>query len=97
MTSYLENFIPIVDAFGQAVASLAPGADAVGKDRASLDELEFDKFYRRNDGGRTEIERLVRDGLADGLIDAWVKSGEQMEKLSDRECWRPAAVGIPGF
>jgi hypothetical protein len=97
MTSYPQNFVPIVDAFNDAVALLAPDAGVMIQDLASLDELEADKFYRRNDDAKGQIEKLFRDALADGLLDAWVSSGQGMEKLSDRESWRPTAVGIPGF
>jgi hypothetical protein len=63
-------------------------ADFVEFDQAKLDE--FDEAKRK-------VERLFRDALADGLIDAWVNGTQGMEKLSDRESWRPMPVGLPGF
>jgi hypothetical protein len=99
VTSFPPNFIPIVDAFGQAFDKLAPvdmvrwaeapiEADFVEFDQAKLDE--FDEAKRK-------VERLFRDALADGLIKAWVKEGGRMEVLIDRESWRPMSLGAPGF
>jgi hypothetical protein len=105
MTSYPKNFIPIVDAFDQAVAALAPvkivgpAKDPNDLSNAELIEFEdeFDKFaQRKNEAGRG-IERLFRDALADGVVDAWVKCGAEMQVLSDRESWRPEASGVAGF
>jgi hypothetical protein len=105
MTSYPKNFIPIVDAFDQAVAALAPAKiagpakDPNGLSNAELVEFEDDleKFAQRKDEAAGRVERLFRDALADGVIDAWVKDGAEMQVLSDRESWRPAAFGAPGF
>ena len=102
MTSYPKNFIPIVDAFDQAVDALAPAkiagrAKDLGKAELVEFEDEFDEFSQRKDEAERKVERLFRDALADGLIDAWVKDGGQMEVLFDRESWRPMAFGAPGF
>jgi hypothetical protein len=112
MTSFPPNFIPIVDAFYEAVAALEPAEisgrakdlEIVGraKDLSKAELVEFqdelDEFYPRKDEAERKTERLFRDALADGLIDAWVKEGTEMQVLSDdRESWRPMAFGVPGF
>jgi hypothetical protein len=99
MTSYPANFIPIEDAFEEAVAKLAPGVRTVATDEAlsSVDEDEADRIYQSIDEAERRVEKLFRDALADGVLVAWVNPGGQMEILSDREAWRPEALGIPGF
>jgi hypothetical protein len=105
MTSFPPNFIPIVDAFNQVVAELAPAEikgpakDPDGLNEAALVEFEdeFNEFLQRKDEAERAVERLFRDALADGLIDTWVNGRRGMEMLSDCESWRPPAVGIPGF
>lgn len=99
MTSFPPNFIPIVDAFDQAVEALAP-VDIVRWARAPIEAgfVEFDQAQLAEfDEAKRKVERLFRDALADGLIDAWVNGGQGMEKLSDRESWRTTPVGLPGF
>jgi hypothetical protein len=99
MTSFPPNFIPIVDAFAQAFNKLAPvdivrWAEApIEEDFAKFDQAKLDEF----DEAKRKVERLFRDALADGVLDAWVNGRQGMEMLSDLESWRPAAVGIPGF
>ena len=103
MTSFPPNFVPIVDAFNQAVDELSPAKIAgPTKDPDDLNEAElvgfeneFNEFLQRKDEAGRTVERLFRDALADGLIDPWVSGRQGMEMLSDRESWRPAAVGIP--
>ena len=99
MTSYPANFIPIEEAFEEAVARLAPEARTVAtnKDLSSVDEDEADRIYQSIDEAERRVERPFRDELAEGLLVPWVKSGGQMEILSDREAWRREALGIPGF
>jgi hypothetical protein len=111
MTSFPPNFIPIVDAFYEAVAALEP-AEISGrakdleisgraKDLSKAELVEFqdelDEFYPRKDEAERKVERLFRDALADGLIDAWVNGARGMEKLSERESWRTMPVGLAGF
>jgi hypothetical protein len=99
MTSYPPNFIPIVDAFDQAVEALAP-IDIVRWAKAPIepDFLEFDQAKLDEfDEANRKIDRLFRDALADGVIDPWVNGVHGMEKLSDRESWRTRPVGLPGF
>ena len=100
MTAYPENFIPIVDAFEKAVSNLEPSArgDAIGEDLSRVEEGKSDRIYLTIDVAEQRVERLFRDALADGLLDAWVEGPNgNMWKLDDREAWRPAAFGIPGF
>jgi hypothetical protein len=102
MTSFPPNFIPIVDAFYEAVAALEP-AEVSGraKDLSKAELVEFqdelDELYPRKDEAERKVERLFRDALADGWIDAWVNGRQGMEMLSDRATWRPKAFGAPGF
>jgi hypothetical protein len=103
MTSFPPNFIPIVDAFVQAVDALAP-VDGPARDlndlsKAELDEFEheFFEFSQRKNEAERKVERLFRDALAGGLLDPWVNGRQGMEMLSDREEWRPKAFGAPGF
>jgi hypothetical protein len=103
MTSFPPNFIPIVDAFVQAVDALAP-VDGPARDlndlsKAELDEFEheFVEFSQRKNEAERKVEGLFRDALAGGLLDPWVNGRQGMEMLSDREDWRPKAFGAPGF
>lgn len=97
MTSYPENFIPIVDAFERAFAVLAPGTPSMKGDPKDLSDDELDEFFRARDQAGGKVERLFRTALADGALVPWVSSAGQLQVLSDREDWRPAAFGIPGF
>jgi hypothetical protein len=105
MASFPPNYIPIVDAYRKAVDALAPpeiaGPTKDPNDLSSPELVKFEdelkEFFQRNDEVERKVERLFRDALADGVLGAWVNGRQGMEMLSDRESWRPAAVGIPGF
>jgi hypothetical protein len=100
MSSFPPNFIPIVDAFTEAVEKLAP-APTAEPDPTDLGEEEFDRefgeFAQQRDEAKRKVERLFRDALAEGALDAWVQCGAEMQILSDRESWHPEAFGLPGF
>jgi hypothetical protein len=110
MTSFPPNFIPIVDAFNQAVDRLSaqiawPAEDPKDLSQAELIEFEdkLGEFFQRKDAAARPVERLFRDALADGYVKAWVKNPatglmeELIDAVSGREAWRQMAVGIPGF
>jgi hypothetical protein len=126
MTSFPPNFIPIVDAFNQAVAELAPEIAGPAKDPSAYSkteleipveiagrekglndpskfEIEFDESAQQVDEAERKVERLFRDALADGSVDAWVKNPatglmeELIDAVSGREAWRQMASGMPGF
>jgi hypothetical protein len=104
MTSFPPNFIPIVDAFNEAVEKLAlpvaAGPDISLPGTAEFED-EFDVFAQRQDEAARAVERLMRDALADGDLDPWVVGPTGMEILFDgvdgRESWRQEALGAPGF
>jgi hypothetical protein len=60
-------------------------------------EDEFEEPAQRVYEAERKVERLFRDALAGGLLDPWVNGRQGMELLSDRESWRPGALGVPGF
>lgn len=110
MTSFPPNFIPIVDAFNQAVDRLSPqiaGPAEDPKDLSQAELIDFEdtlgEFFQRKDAAARPVERLFRDALADGYVKAWVKNPatglmeELIDAVSGREAWRQMAVGIPGF
>jgi hypothetical protein len=105
MASFPPNYIPIGDAFHKAVDALAPlaiaGPTEDPNDLSGAELVKFEaglkEFFQRNDEAKRKVERLFRDALADGVLDAWVNGRQGMEMLSDRDSWRSASVGIPGF
>jgi hypothetical protein len=60
-------------------------------------EDEFEEPAQRVYEAERKVERLFRDALAGGPLDPWVNGRQGMELLSDRESWRPGALGVPGF
>jgi len=98
MTAYPKNFIPLVDAFEVAVVHLARELRETDELLSSVADCEAASIYQESDEARRKVERLFRDALADGPLDACVEGPNgKMWKLDDREAWRAAALGVPGF
>jgi hypothetical protein len=103
-----DGFLPIGDAFEQACSALEGGeglvrlvdeattATADERWAAHFDELEA--AHLRVDTVRRRVERLMRDVLADGRLDAFFRTPHgEIERLLDREEWRREAFDIPGI
>ena len=114
MTSFPPTyFIPIVDAFNQAVDRLSPQIAGPAEDSERPQPGRTYRLRRHASGeilsterrgGKASREAVSGMRLPDGYVKAWVKnlvdSGlmeELIDAVSGREAWRQMAVGIPGF
>ena len=109
MTPFPPNFIPIVDAFNQAVDRLSP---QIAAGRGS-ERPQPGRTYRLRRHARRILSTERRGGKASreavsGRACRWLRKGvgqesgdrameELIDAVSGREAWRQMAVGIPGF
>ena len=93
-----DGFIPLSDAFMRALSALedcTPLAHLI--DEAITDD-ERDGRINKYDAVVRRVERLIRNAIADGHLQASIKAQNgQVEQLTDREEWRQEAFGVPGI
>jgi hypothetical protein len=79
-------------------------AQSVLEDRGSLliaeakTDDEIDQRFIKLDVLGRRVERLMRDALADGLLQTFIRGpNNNVERLIEREEWRQEAFGIPNL
>jgi hypothetical protein len=94
--TYPEGFIPVDDAFAEALSSIKDCNSVLSRELA--DQGHINKFFDDYDALARDVERLMRDAIADGRLHPFCRTQSgQMEQLVDRESFRPAAFGVPGI
>ena len=95
--TFPEGFIPVGDAFAEALSSIKD-CKSVLKEKLVGDQQRINKFFDDYDAMERDVERLMRDALADGDLLAFIKTrSDQVEQLEDRESWRKESFGVPGI
>jgi hypothetical protein len=96
--TYPAGFIPLGEAFKWALSD-AEGHDAVVRliEEAGSDEERARHIILYDDIAR-QVERRMRDALADGPLHPHVRTADNgIERLVDREDFRQAAFGVAGI
>ena len=96
--SYPDGYIPLADAFAQALAALED-CDSIARllDEATRED-ERDDLINKYDAKKRGVERLMRNAIADGELHTFIKvPNGQIERLTEREDWRKEAFGVPGL
>ena len=88
------GFIPLADAFAQAVSELADFTQSALDERGS--DTEHDYFNRRDKIVR-QIEKSMRNALADRDLSVFVDTPDGPRELVEREEWRELSFGIPNI
>ena len=97
--TYPEGFIPVGDAFAQAL-ELIEDYTAL---RRAIDEATKDaerhEHINKHDVSVRRVEKLMRNALADGHLQAFTRRGQngQIEQIVDREEFRRESFGVPGI
>ena len=97
--TYPEGFIPVGDAFAQALelredyTALLRAIDEATKD------AERHEHINKHDASVRRVEKLMRNALADGHLQAFTRRGQngQIEQIVDREEFRREFFGVPGI
>ncbi|MGA6939622.1 MAG: hypothetical protein WB041_30220, partial [Pseudolabrys sp.] len=97
--TYPEGFIPVGDAFAQALelredyTALLRAIDEATKD------AERHEHINKHDASVRRVEKLMRNALADGHLQAFTRRGQngQIEQIVDREEFRRESFGVPGI
>jgi hypothetical protein len=105
-----EGFLPLADAFAQALSALEGCEELArlsGEAIINLNEWERKPSAEtvaaflpvdKHDSALRRVERLMRNALADGQLHAFVKARNgRIECLIEREEWREEAFGVPGI
>jgi hypothetical protein len=93
--TYPDEFIPLGDAFKLALSD-AEGHDAIIRliEIAETDE-ERAQHLICYDAAARQVERRMRDALADGPLHPYVRTDNGIERLVERDEFRQAAFGVP--
>ena len=95
--TFPEGFIPIGDAFAQALTSIKDLNSVLGREPVE-DREWINRLFDDYDVIARDVEGLMRGALADGDLPAFIKTKSgQMEQLVDRESWRQPAFGTPSL
>jgi hypothetical protein len=96
--SYPDGYIPLGDAFTQALAALG-NCDSITRpiEASKIDDTP-DDLVNESNARKRSVERLMRDAIADGKLPVFKKAPNgQVERLVEREAWRQPAFGVPGL
>ena len=94
--TFPEGFIPVGDAFAEALSSIKECNSVLSRELA--DQGDINKYFDDYDALARDVERLMRDAIADGRLRPFCKTQSgQMEQLVDRESWRKESFGVPGI
>jgi len=93
--TFPEGFIPIGDAFAQALTSIKDLNSVLGREPLEGQE-HINRLLDEYDVMARDVEGLMRGALADGNLPAFKKTESgQMEQITDRKSWLQRAFGAP--
>jgi hypothetical protein len=93
--TFPEGFIPIGDAFVQALTSIKDLNSVLGREPLGGQE-HINRLLHEYDVMAHDVEGLMRGALADGILPTFRKTESgQMEQNTDRKSWRQRAFGAP--
>jgi hypothetical protein len=91
-----ERYMPLAEAFEEALSVLEHRDSLLQLITEAKIEDESDQLFINLDVLGRRVERLMRDALADGLLQTFVRTtNNRIERLVEREEWRQEAFGIP--
>ena len=97
--TYPEGFIPVGDAFAQALELIEDYTALLRAIDEATKDAERHEHINKHDASVRRVEKLMRNALADGHLQAFTRRGQngQIEQIVDREEFRRESFGVPGI
>jgi hypothetical protein len=96
--TYPEGFIPVGDAFAQALEQIEDYTALLRAIDEATNDAERHEHINKHDASVRRVEKLMRNALADGHLQAFTRGQKgQIEQIVDREEFRRESFGVPGI